>query len=194
MSPGHLPFVAGKATGATNLREFVEYARKNETNVGSFGAGSYVHVVVAELNKQFGLQLKAVHYRGEAPMWQDFAAGVLQAAMGSFPNAMNAVESGAGKAIAVSMMKRNKRLPVVPTFTEQGVHSKIFALNPYIGLLGPAGIPQDVVERLSTLMVEAGKSDRCRSCSTRMASMSLRRITWHSSSCTTPKHTFGWTP
>ena len=160
MSPGHLPFVASKATGATNLKEFVEFARKNETNVGSFGAGSYAHIAVAELNKQFGLQLKAVHYRGEAPMWQDFAAGVLHAAMGSFPNAMNAVESGAGKAIAVSMAKRNKRLPDVPTFIEQGVLSKVFALNPYIALLGPAGMPQDIVERLSTLMVEAGKSDR----------------------------------
>ena len=160
MSPGHLPFVANKATGATNLREFVEYARKNETNVGSFGAGSYAHIAVAELNKQFGLQLKAVHYRGEAPMWHDFAAGELQAAMGSFPNAMNAVESGAGKAIAVSMTKRNKRLPDVPTFIEQGVQSKVFALHPYVSLVGPAGISQDVVQRLSTLMVEAGKSDR----------------------------------
>ena len=160
MSPGHLPFVASKATGATNLKEFVEYARKNETNVGSFGAGTYSHIVIAELNKQFGLQLKAVHYRGEAPMWQDFAAGVLQAAMGGFPNAMNAVASGAGKVIAVSMTKRNKRLPDVPTFIEQGVRSKVFALNPYVALVGPAGIPQEIVERLSTLMVEAGKSDR----------------------------------
>jgi hypothetical protein len=52
MSPGHLPFVASKATGATNLKEFIEFARKNETNVGSFGAGSYAHIAVAELNKQ----------------------------------------------------------------------------------------------------------------------------------------------
>jgi tripartite-type tricarboxylate transporter receptor subunit TctC len=58
------------------------------------------------------------------------------------------------------MMKRNKRLPDVPTLIEQGVRSKIFALNPYIALVGPAGIPQNVVERISALMVEAGKSDR----------------------------------
>ncbi len=50
---GHLPLVAGKATNVTNLKEFVEYARKNDTNVGTFGPGSYPHIVVAELNKQY---------------------------------------------------------------------------------------------------------------------------------------------
>ena len=160
MSAGHLPLVASKATGATNLKEFVEYARKNQTNVGSWGAGSYAHIVIAELNKQFGLQMRAVHYRGEAPMWQDFAAGVLQAAMGSYPNASNAVESGAGRAIAVQLTQRNRKLPDVPTFIEQGVASKVFALTGYISLVGPAGMPQEIVERLSALMVEGGKSER----------------------------------
>jgi len=160
MTAGHLPFVAAMATGATNLKEFVEFARKNETNVGTFGSGTYPHIVVAELNKQFGLQMKAVHYRGDAPLWQDFAAGVLHAAMGSYPHAVNAVQSGAGRVIAVPMTKRNTRLPDVPTFIEQGVHSTVFALVPYIALAGPAGMPQPIVERLSALMVEAGKSDR----------------------------------
>ena len=157
---GHLPLVAGKATNVTNLKEFVEYARKNETNVGTFGPGSYPHIVVAELNKQYGLQMKAVHYRGEAPMWQDFAAGVLQAAMGSYANAINALESGAGKAIAVQTTTRNRKLPDVPTFIEQGVESKIFAFPGYAFLAGPVDMPQEIVERLSGLMVEAGKTDR----------------------------------
>jgi tripartite-type tricarboxylate transporter receptor subunit TctC len=160
MSGGHLPLVAGKATNVTNLKEFVEYARKNETNVGTFGPGSYPHIVVAELNKQYGLQMKAVHYRGEAPMWQDFAAGVLQAAMGSYANAVNALESGAGKAIAVQTARRSRKLPDVPTFIEQGANSKIFAFAGYAFLAGPVDMPQEIVERLSELMVEAGKTDR----------------------------------
>jgi tripartite-type tricarboxylate transporter receptor subunit TctC len=160
MSGGHLPFVAGRATNSTNLKEFVEYARKNETNVGTWGPGTYAHIVVAELNKQYGLQLKAVHYRGEAPMWQDFAAGVLQAAMGSYANAVNALEFGAGKAIAVQTTTRNRKLPDVPTFIEQGLDSKVFALTGYIFLAGPIDMPREVVERLSDLMVEAGKTDK----------------------------------
>ena len=160
MSAGPLPFVVGKATDATNLKEIVEYARNNKTNVGTWGPGSYAHIVVAELNKQYGLQMKAVHYRGESPMWQDFAAGVLQAAMGSYANAVNALESGAGKAIAVQTAVRNRKLPDVPTFIEQGLDSKVFALAGYIFLAGPADMPREIVERLSDLMVEAGKTDR----------------------------------
>jgi tripartite-type tricarboxylate transporter receptor subunit TctC len=160
MSAGHLPFVAGKATNVTNLKEFVEYARKNQTNVGTWGPGCYAHIVVEELNKRYGLQIKAVHYRGESPMWQDFAAGVLQAAMGSYANAVNALEFGAGKAIAVQTATRNRKLPDVPTFIEQGLDSKVFALAGYIFLAGPIDMPQEIVERLSGLMVEAGKTDR----------------------------------
>src|SRR5882672_8457945 len=160
MSAGHLPFIAGKATNVTSLKEFVKYARENQTNVGTWGPGSYAHIVVEELNKRYGLQIKAVHYRGESPMWQDFAAGVLQAAMGSYANAVNALESGAGKAIAVQTATRNRQLPDVPTFIEQGLDSKVFALAGYIFLAGPVDMPPEIVERLSGLMVEAGKTDR----------------------------------
>ena len=97
MSAGHLPLVASKATGATNLKEFVEYARKNKVSIGTYAAGSYSHIAVAELNKHFGLQMEAVHYRGEAPMWQDLAAGVIQAASGSYAAASNVLQSGAGR-------------------------------------------------------------------------------------------------
>src|SRR4051812_37276543 len=98
MSAGHLPLVVGKVTNATNLKEFVEYARKNVTNVGTFGPGSYPHIVVAELNKQYGLQMKAVHYRGEAPMWQDFAAGGVHPAGGGYAQAAYAPATAAGEA------------------------------------------------------------------------------------------------
>lgn len=162
MPAGHLPFVAAKATGATNVKEFVEFARKNRTNVGTWGAGSYAHIAIAEMNKQFGLQMEAVHYRGVTPMWQDFNAGVLQAAMGAIQDASKVIESGAGKAIAVQSTKRSSRYPEVATFIEQGVTSKAFDLTGYVCLVGPTGIPQGIVERLSELMVEAGKSERVR--------------------------------
>ena len=68
MSGGHLPLVVGKATNVTNLKELIDYARKNDTNVGTWGPGSYAHIVVAELNKRYELQMKAVHYRGDKPV------------------------------------------------------------------------------------------------------------------------------
>jgi tripartite-type tricarboxylate transporter receptor subunit TctC len=159
MSGGHLPFLASKATGATNVKEFIEYARTNPTSVGTWAPGSFAHIVVAELNGHFGLQMAAVHYRGEPPMWQDLAAGVLQAAMGSYLNAANILQSGAGRAIAVPQSTRMRKLPEVATFIEQGVTSPAFSLKGYICLVGTAGMPHEHVERLSDLMVQAGRTE-----------------------------------
>jgi tripartite-type tricarboxylate transporter receptor subunit TctC len=160
MFAGHLPTIASKATGATNLKEFAEYARKNKVSMGTYAAGSYSHIVVAELNKHFGLQMEAVHYRGEAPMWQDLAAGVIQGASGSFAAASNVLQSGAGRAIAVPQTRRMSKLPDVGTFQEQGVNSRLFTLRGFICCVGPAGMPQEIVQRLSDLHVAGGKSER----------------------------------
>ena len=162
MSAGHLPLVASKATGAANLKELAEYARKNKVSVGTYAAGSYAHVAVAELNKHFNLQMEAVHYRGEGPMWQDLAAGVIQAASGSYAAASNVLQSGAGRAVAVPQVKRISKLPDVGTFLEQGVTARAFQLKGFICLLGPAGLPQDILQRLSDLCVEGGQSERVR--------------------------------
>jgi tripartite-type tricarboxylate transporter receptor subunit TctC len=160
MFAGHLPTIAAKATGATNLKEFVEYARKNKVSLGTYAAGSYAHMVVGELNKQFGLQMEAVHYRGEAPMWQDLAAGVIQGGTGSYAAASNVLQSGAGRAIAVPHVKRMTKLPDVATFNEQGVSGRLFTLKGFICCVGPAGMPQEIVQRLSDLHVAGGKSER----------------------------------
>ena len=91
MPSGSLPLVAAKKTGATNIKEFVEYCRKTEkVSVGTYAAGSYAHMAVAELNKQYGLKIEPVHYRGESPMWADLAGQTLDGGIGSY---------GAGQAV-----------------------------------------------------------------------------------------------
>jgi tripartite-type tricarboxylate transporter receptor subunit TctC len=154
---GPFVFVAHTSSGANNVREFVEYARRNKTNVGTFGAGSQMHIAVAELNRHFGLQMEAVHYRGL--MFQDLNAGVLQAAQGTYAGTAISLQTGAGRPIAV-WPRRCHKLPDVPTFLEQGVNSRMFGLKGYMCLAGPSAMPQEIVERLSALMVEAGRSDR----------------------------------
>lgn len=160
LSAGHLPTIASKATGASNLAQFVAYARKNEMNYGTYGPGSYAHITLATLNRHYGLQMKAVHYRGEAPMWQDLAAGVLQAACGSYAAGSAVLTGDLGKAIAVPTAKRMSKLPDVATYFEQGLTDKAFATSGFICLVGPAGLPSEIADQLSKLMVEGGKSER----------------------------------
>jgi tripartite-type tricarboxylate transporter receptor subunit TctC len=160
MSTGHLPLVASKATGAKTLAEFVDFARKNRVSYGSYAAGSFAHIVCSELNRRYGLDMTLVNYRGEAPMWQDVLTGSSQVAMGSYSAAKAVLDAGAGQAIAVPTTARMKTLPDVATYTEQGLDSEVFKLMSWAGFLGHASLSREIVETISTMMVEAGKTER----------------------------------
>jgi tripartite-type tricarboxylate transporter receptor subunit TctC len=157
---GHLPTIVAKDVSAKNLKEFVDYAKSNKVSLGTYAAGSYSHVVVAELNRIFGLKMEAVHYRGEAPMWQDVAAGAIQGGSGSYAASAGVLQAGHGRPIAVPQKTRMKKLPDVGTFLEQGVDAKAFQIRGWIGMFAPAGTPMDIVDRVSQLCVEGGKTER----------------------------------
>ena len=161
MPSGSLPFVAAEKTGAKTLDEFVAYAKKaDKVNIGTYGAGSYAHMAVAEMNKQYGLKMEAVHYRGEAPMWTDLAGGFIDGAHGSYSAALSVLQSGRGKAVAVSR-KRMSTLPDVASFKEQGAASRIFTLTGFQCCAVPMGTPPEVVQKLSKLLVPAASATRC---------------------------------
>ncbi len=157
---GHLPTIINKDVPAKNIAEFAAWARDRKVSLATYGAGSYAHVVAETLNRHYGLKMEAVHYRGEALMWQDVASGAVQGASGSYASASAVLQTGAGRPIAVPTMERMKKLPDVPTFYEQGLTEKAFQVRGWVGCAAPAGTPDDVVQKLSDLMVEAGKTER----------------------------------
>jgi tripartite-type tricarboxylate transporter receptor subunit TctC len=160
MPAGSLPFVVSPKTGAKNLNEFIEYARKNpRVSIGTYAAGSYAHMVVAELNKQYGLRMEAVHYRGEAPMWTDLANQTLDAASGSYGASLAILQSGRGIPVAVSR-KRMSPLPNVPTFHEQGATSPAFRLTGFQCCVAPKATPMEIIRRLNQILVEASKGQK----------------------------------
>mgnify|MGYP006169664259 CR=1 FL=1 len=77
---------------AKNMAEFVAWAKKNPTSMGTYAPGSYPHMVADQTNRQQGTQIQSVHYKGEAAMWLDVASGQSQIAVGSF-QAFNAMAS-----------------------------------------------------------------------------------------------------
>jgi tripartite-type tricarboxylate transporter receptor subunit TctC len=160
MPAGSLPFVVGEKTGAKTLAEFVAYAKKAEkVNIGTYGAGSYAHMAIVEMNKLYGLKMEAVHYRGEAPMWTDLAGGFIDGAHGSYGAALPVLQSGRGRAVAVSR-KRMSVLPDVPTFTEQGLTPRLFQLTGFQCCVVPTGTPPEIIQKLSKLLVAGGKTEK----------------------------------
>ena len=151
--------MAAEKTGAKTLDEFVAYAKKAEkVNIGTYGAGSYAHMAVAEMNKQYGLKMEAVHYRGEAPMWTDLAGGFIDGAHGSYSAALSVLQSGRGHAVAVSR-KRMSTLPDVPSFTEQARH-RAFPVDGFQCSAVPMATPAAIIQKLSELLVARGKAKR----------------------------------
>jgi tripartite-type tricarboxylate transporter receptor subunit TctC len=160
LNAGHLPMIINKNVPARNVAEFADYARNNKVSLGTYGAGSYPHVVAETLNRHFGLKMEAVHYRGEALMWQDVASNAIQGGSGSIAGAASVLQTGTGRPIAVPSMTRAKKLPDVPTFYEQGLTEQAFQVRGFICLVGPIAMPGEIIQKLSNLMVEGGKTER----------------------------------
>ena len=160
LGAGHLPFGVPASLPVKNFREFVEYAKTNRTNMGTYAPGSYPHMVAGQLNKLYGTKIETVHYKGEAPMWLDVISGQTQAAIGSVAGTLPHIQKGTVRVLAVPTKTRSPKLPDVPTFIEQGYTEPVFSIAGWIGLLGPAKLPKEIIDRIAKLTIEAGEGAR----------------------------------
>jgi tripartite-type tricarboxylate transporter receptor subunit TctC len=160
MNSGGLFFMAHKSLGVTKLADVFEHSKKNKVIYGTYSAGSESHMAITELNRHFGTNIDAVHYRGAGPSWLDFNASVIHAASGTYPTIKSVIDAGTGVPLALWSDKRSRALPDVPTFSELGLKGRIWDLKGFVCLVGPAGMPPEAVDLMSNLMVEAGKGER----------------------------------
>ena len=154
-----LLLVASPKSGVTTLDEFVAFARKNKTNFGTYSAGSSPHITINELNKQYGLNIEPIHYRGEAPMWTGLAEGTLDVAMGSYTAAQSVLQGNRGVLFAVHS-KKVDAIPHVKTLPEQGATGKFFTVSGFSGWALPKATPQPIVDRLAELCVAANNDPK----------------------------------
>jgi len=108
---GHLPLAVHRDVPARGFREFVEFAKKTPVNFGSYGPGSVPHMVAAQINKLFGSRIEVVHFKGEAAMWLEVAAGRIHAAIGSISALTPHLQGEAVRPIAVNTAKRSPSCP-----------------------------------------------------------------------------------
>ena len=133
---------------AANLKEFIEYARKNPGKIsyGSSGSGSSDHLS-AELFKQqtktFGVHIP---YRGGAAAQTDIMAGVIEASFQNFGTVVPYIRAGKMKALAVTSKARMPQLPEVPTVIEGGLAG--FEVTSWQAVAAPKGTPKDVMAKL----------------------------------------------
>jgi tripartite-type tricarboxylate transporter receptor subunit TctC len=138
----------------TTLKEMIAYAKSKPDGIsyGTPGIGNSSHMIGLIMAKQYGVTMKAVHYRGESLAAQDVVAGVLDWAIVS--SAKTLVDGGQVRAIATTGDKRWFVLPDVPTLGEQGVDVGNYAFN---GIMVAKGTPPAIVDKLNKAANEALK-------------------------------------
>jgi tripartite-type tricarboxylate transporter receptor subunit TctC len=141
-----------------SLQELVDYARANprKINFGSAGTGTLTQLAVELLKIEAKIDLLHVPYRGAAPAVNDLIGGHVQMATLDTPVLLPHIRSGAVKALAVTSATRSSALPDVPTTGEAGF-KKVNSDNWY-GLVAPAGVPADILDKLHKAATTALRS------------------------------------
>ncbi len=140
---------------AKDLKQFVEWAKANpgKANFASGGQGASTHLNGELFNSVAGLDLLHVPYKGSAPAVTDLIGGQTHLLIDAGTVLLPQVKGGRLKALAVTGARRDPNLPDVPTVRELGLGG-MEAMG-FQGLVGPAGLPRDVVDRLSAELRKA---------------------------------------
>lgn len=146
--------ITRKDLPATNLKEFITYAKANQAKMqfGSAGAGSATHLGCVVLNTALGLDITHVPYRGTGPAMQDLQAGRIDYLCEIVSTAKPQVDGGTVKPIAMLTKERSPVLKDVPTAREQGSDVEAYTWN---AIFLPKGAPADAVKKLNEAMLGA---------------------------------------
>jgi len=143
---------------ANTLQELVALAKREPDKLAyaSSGNGGHVHVATEYFLYTAGIKVTHVPYKGTGPALNDAIGGSVQMILGSVATALQHVKSGRLRALAVTTPRRIAAAPDVPTVGESGYPS--YEVTNWHGLVGPKGVPKDVVARLNKEANEALKS------------------------------------
>lgn len=135
------------------LADYLAAARRQPVRFGSSGIGSAPHLLGALLAGESGAaNLDHVPYRGSAPALQDLLGNQIESFIDPITTNVAMLRDGTLRALAVSSPARLPAFPDVPTFAELGFGR--LASAQWLGLSGPRGLPQPIVQRLSATVPE----------------------------------------
>lgn len=146
---------------AKSVGELVAYAKANpgKVNFGSAGNGSSNHLSGELLKSLTGAPMQHIPYKGSGPALTDVMGGQLTFMFDSPVTVLPQVRGGKIRALAVTTVKRSAHAPEIPTMDESGMPGYSEAGSDlWYGIVGPAGIPRPIVDRLNTEIIRALRS------------------------------------
>ncbi|HVR49081.1 MAG TPA: tripartite tricarboxylate transporter substrate binding protein [Pseudorhodoferax sp.] len=143
--------VAHPSLPAKTVGELVALAkaRPGQINVASGGNGTGAHLALELFKARAGIDLVHVPYKGNGPATSDLLGGQVAAMFLQYAVAKPHVDAGKLRVLATPSGKRSPAMPEVPTIAESGGALAGFDVEPWFGIVAPAGTPAPVVARLN---------------------------------------------
>lgn len=133
-----------------SVQELIAYAKKNPAKLafGSDGNGTTAHLGVEMFKAMTGTHMLHVPYRAATSAVTDLIGGGIQLMMINTPVSGPLAQAGKVRALAISSPQRSPTYPDIPTIAESGLPG--FEVTAWGGIIGPANLPKDIVQRLNT--------------------------------------------
>jgi tripartite-type tricarboxylate transporter receptor subunit TctC len=139
------------------LADLIALARQKpgQLTYGHAGNGTSPHLAAELLKVTAKISITSVPYKGGAPALNDLMGGHIPVSLNNLPESIGQIQAGTVRPLAVTTIKRSPFLPNVPTVAESGFAE--YDTGVWWGVVGPAGLPRDIQERLSKACAEAMK-------------------------------------
>jgi tripartite-type tricarboxylate transporter receptor subunit TctC len=135
------------------VAELVAFAKASPTPLNYATGNTYAFVSMAMFAKANGIKLEAVRYKSEPDAMTDLLSGRVQLMNGTSTSTIPHVKAGRLRALSTSFPERSPLMPDLPSFVEAG--QKPFPIGPWFALVGPAGLPPEIVATMNKAMSAA---------------------------------------
>jgi tripartite-type tricarboxylate transporter receptor subunit TctC len=138
-----------------SIKELIDYAKAHPgtLNYASAGVGSPLHMAGALFAARTGIDVVHIPYKGGGPAVLAVLAGDAHYYFGSIASTLPNIQAGLLRPLAVASLKRSPLLPDMPALDESGLSG--FNVTSWYGLLGPAGLPNNVIIALQNELKKA---------------------------------------
>jgi len=154
---GVVPYllVANPGVPATDLQSFIAHAKANpgKLSYASAGAGTPHHISGEMFKQMAGIDMVHVPYRGSGPALIDLVSGEVAVMTVEILAALPYVQSGKLRALGIATAERSSLAPDIPTVAQAGLPG--FEFTAWYGVVAPAGVPREVIDRLSKVINQA---------------------------------------
>lgn len=152
---GGVVIVTGQKSPAANLKGLIDLMKQKPAawSYGTSGIGGVAHLAGEQFKAAAGVSINHVPYKGGAPAVADLLGGHLPVLFSSLGAAAAHIKAGRVTPIAVTSAKRSSLLPDIPTLSESGFAG--FDATVWFGIVGPAGLPPKVIEKLLPALTTA---------------------------------------